>query len=113
MGIVDARAGSKRDATMNSTWGHLKPKKKFFKGTITAYHTEYRVSGIFSTKIEGLGDSPWWYDAMTEFTCSDQYNAIVDDAEGSIIELKVHIWAKKDNTFTIKIVGHKYLIGGK
>jgi len=89
-----------KHADIQDTWGHLRPAPKQYYGTITMYHTEYRISGVFSYDITGIHDSPWWYEALTEFSESEVVKKFLP--EGSIIKFYVRVWCKKDGTFTVR-----------
>lgn len=58
-----------REQVLQHTWGHLAPvKNTSYKGkilfTISGYTDANKV--IVDSNFEGLGDSPWLYDAMIE-----------------------------------------------
>lgn len=57
---------------MEATWGHLAPKKnKTYKGRIVYAIGIFGDDGLNPTALfcefEGLDDSPWFYDALTNF----------------------------------------------
>lgn len=52
------------------TWGHLAPRRrKAYQGSFVFAIPEYDSGNpcIVSAAFEGLGDSPWLYDAMQDF----------------------------------------------
>lgn len=72
MSMQDAFApveAANRDNVMQSTWGHLAPKKgKSYKGTIVWAQGCYGNSTTaLSVEFKDLDDSPWLYEAVHEF----------------------------------------------
>lgn len=66
-----------RAAVMEDTWGHLAPKKnKIYRGRIVFAVGIYGNDELNPTAIhchfEGLDDSPWFFDALSDFLQSGQ-----------------------------------------
>jgi len=51
------------------TWGHLYPKPGDHPGTAVVAHSDYGDQGVIvvHAQFEGVEDSPWFYEAMTDF----------------------------------------------
>jgi len=61
-----------RARVMESTWGRLAPlENKTYKGYIVfaigLYGSDYLNPTVLACEFEGLDDSPWAYDSITEF----------------------------------------------
>ena len=72
MSMADAFApvdAKHKDNVMQSTWGHLAPKKnKSYKGTIVfAIGCYGNSTTVLSVEFKDLDDSPWLYEAIHEF----------------------------------------------
>jgi len=53
---------------MEETWGHLAPKKnRIYKGTIIFAYGEYGDMVPLHAEFAGLDDSPWFFDALSDF----------------------------------------------
>ena len=56
------------NAVMRGTWGHLAPEhRKVYHGEILFAFGEYGDIIPIRCNFEGLPDSPWFYDQMTDF----------------------------------------------
>lgn len=61
-----------KNEVFKATWGHLAPKKnKSYTGHIVwaldLYDSGYLNPKVLSCELEGLSDSPWFYEAMIDF----------------------------------------------
>lgn len=61
-----------RAQVMANTWGHLAPKKgKTYRGRIVyavgCFGSDHLNPTAIVSEFEGLDESPWFFDALTEF----------------------------------------------
>lgn len=55
-------------AVQRDTWGHLAPEEnKTYKGYVLFTQTVFGEYVIIDANFEGLPESPWLFDAMTDF----------------------------------------------
>jgi len=67
--ILDADA---RRVVLENTWGHLAPKKnRTYKGRVVfaigCYDSGELNPTPIAVELKGLDDSPWFYDALSDF----------------------------------------------
>ena len=66
-----------QEQVMQSTWGHLAPEKnKTYRGFIIfaiGYYDDLNPMPL-NVRFKGLNDSPWFYEALTEFIGKPQWN---------------------------------------
>jgi hypothetical protein len=61
-----------KQIVQKETWGHLAPKRnKSYSGYIVFSITAYGNMELIDADFAGLPDSPWLFDAMTEFVFED------------------------------------------
>jgi len=74
MSLADAFApyeAKQRESVMEATWGHLAPKKrKTYRGYIVFTHSIYGDILNIANDFGELPDSPWFFQAMMDFICS-------------------------------------------
>lgn len=74
--IADAFAPAEakyKAQVMGATWGHLAPKGgKVYRGSILFAHGEYGDLVPLRATFEGLPDSPWFFQDMTDWICRQE-----------------------------------------
>lgn len=66
--LVDAYAERKYQEVQEDTFGHLKPKKnQKYNGWMLWAYSVYGDIVLIDAAFNGLGDSPWLFQAMQDF----------------------------------------------
>lgn len=87
-----------RQQVLKETWGHLAPKRnKKYRGFIVfaigCYGSDYLNPTVLSCELEGLSDSPWFFDALMEWLSSHQHCSSIGEDEDKDCKFKIgHVY---------------------
>jgi len=78
-----------RNAVIHQTWGHLFPTGLYYEGYVRIANSIYNTgNGVpIDENIEGINSSPWWFEAIQNFT----FDVVEDMETGEVADFKISV----------------------